>query len=116
MRVELTNTDDPEHKIVLEKLPAMLGQDACAEVRLEDSWVGRYQCVIDQEGDRLVVLDLGSKTGTYIDGMRVRKAHLMPGDTLTIGRTNFLVDYSCGSDEPATIVATSDKDLEKQVE
>lgn len=109
MRVELTNTDDPQHKIVLNRLPAMLGQDEHAEVRLEDSWVGRYQCVIDREGDRLIILDLGSKTGTYIDGMRVRRAHLMPGDTLTIGRTNFLVDYQFGSDEHMTVDAVPEK-------
>jgi pSer/pThr/pTyr-binding forkhead associated (FHA) protein len=109
MRVELTNTDDPTHKIVLNTLPAMLGQDEYAEVRLKDSWVGRYQCIIDQEGDRLMVLDLGSKTGTYIDGMRVRKAHLLPGDTLTVGRTNFLVEYQCGGDEPLAVEAVCDK-------
>ena len=99
MRVELTDTSDPQNKIVLNRLPAMLGQDECAEVHLEDSWVGRYQCILDQEGGMLIVLDLGSRTGTYIDGMRVRKAHLMPGDTLTVGRTSFLVEYQ-GEKEP----------------
>ena len=108
MRVELTNTDDPKHKIVLSRLPAMLGQDEYAEVRVEDSWVGRYQCIIDREGDRLTVLDLGSKNGTFIDGMRIRRSHLMPGDTLTLGRTNFLVEYRFEPDEPLPARSVSD--------
>jgi ABC transport system ATP-binding/permease protein len=93
MKVELSNTKDPEDKIVLDKLPAIIGQDTAADVRLADAWVAGCHCMIAIEGEMLVVLDMGSNTGTFIDGMRIRRAHLIPGDTLTVGRTSFLVEY-----------------------
>jgi pSer/pThr/pTyr-binding forkhead associated (FHA) protein len=93
VKVELASAADPDGRIVLDKLPAILGQGCDAEVRLDDSWVCPYHCLLSEEDGLLVVLDLGSRTGTYIDGMRVRRAHLMPGDTLTVGRTSFVVEY-----------------------
>jgi pSer/pThr/pTyr-binding forkhead associated (FHA) protein len=71
----------------------MIGRDAAAEVRLEDSWVGHYQCIIDEEEGRLRVLDLGSRNGTFVNGVRIRRTELRPGDTLTVGRTDFVVQY-----------------------
>ena len=93
MKVELV-TVDPTRRIVLDTLPAMIGRDANAEVNVDDSFVGNYHCIVDKEGDTLRVLDLGSRTGTFVNGHRVRRAAvLMPGDRLTVGRTSFVVQY-----------------------
>jgi pSer/pThr/pTyr-binding forkhead associated (FHA) protein len=93
MRVELV-ASSPFRRIVLETLPAMIGRDASAEVSVDDSFVGHYQGIVDKEGDLLRILDLGSRTGTFVNGRRVRHAaELMPGDRLTVGRTTFVVRY-----------------------
>lgn len=93
MKVQLI-TADPPRKIVLDALPAMIGRDANAEVNVEDSFVGNFQCILDKEGDALRVLDLGTRTGTFVNGRRVKgSAFLMPGDRLTVGRTCFVVEY-----------------------
>ena len=42
----------------------------------------------------LVVRDLGSKYGTYVDESRVREACLWPGSKLTVGLNSFFVCYS----------------------
>jgi pSer/pThr/pTyr-binding forkhead associated (FHA) protein len=93
MKVEFITTD-PRRGVVLDTLPAMIGRDASAEVNVEDSFVGTCHCIVDRDGDRLRVLDLGSRTGTFVNGHRVRRAaFLMPGDRLTVGRTSFIVQY-----------------------
>jgi pSer/pThr/pTyr-binding forkhead associated (FHA) protein len=47
--------------------------------------------------DVLMVRDLGSKHGTFVNGRSVLEAELRPGDLLNIGITRFLVEY-----EPAS--------------
>jgi len=42
-------------------------------------------------GDSLQVLDLGSRTGTFVNGKRIQRTLLRHGDTLTIGRSDFFV-------------------------
>ena len=57
------------------------------------------QVLIDQEGDTLQVLDLGTRTGIWGNNVRVKRAELRPGDRLTVGSTALLVRYDCERDE-----------------
>ena len=95
MQIELIEVDSStdQRKIVLDSLPVMIGQDPDAGVRLDDQWVSRHHCEISATRDALVVRDLGSVLGTFVNGLNVTTANLMPGDKLTIGSTSFLVDY-----------------------
>jgi pSer/pThr/pTyr-binding forkhead associated (FHA) protein len=95
MEVQLTEVDPsrPRRKIVLDKLPVMIGQSPDAAVRLDDQWVSRHHCQINAVKGTLVVRDLGSVLGTFVNGLNVSTAMLMPGDRLTVGVTSFLVDY-----------------------
>jgi pSer/pThr/pTyr-binding forkhead associated (FHA) protein len=95
MEVELTEVDsaDEKRKIVLETLPVMIGQGPDAGVRVEDHWASRHHCEINVVKGTLVVRDLGSMLGTFVNGLNVNTALLMPGDKLTVGVTSFLVDY-----------------------
>ena len=95
MEVELTEVDSSPHerKILLERLPVTIGQSPDAGVRLEDHWVSRQHCELNAVKGTLVVRDLGSMLGTFVNGLNVNRALLMPGDKLTVGITSFLVDY-----------------------
>ena len=54
--VELTIHDHygRETRIVLHKLPAIIGRDEAADVPLIDPWISHRHCEIDQIGDVLV--------------------------------------------------------------
>jgi pSer/pThr/pTyr-binding forkhead associated (FHA) protein len=95
MEIELTEVDSSTHqrKIVLDRLPAMIGQGPESSVRLDDHWVSRHHCEINAIRGTLVVRDLGSVLGTFVNGLNVTTALLMPGDKLTVGITSFMVDY-----------------------
>jgi pSer/pThr/pTyr-binding forkhead associated (FHA) protein len=89
----LVNTDSLGNRIVLSDLPTTIGRDPTADVRLTDFWVGEFQCLLAQDEDRLTVLDLGNRIGTFVNGVRINwKAGLMLGDTLTVGRSHFVVE------------------------
>lgn len=81
------------HEIELVDLPVRLGRGPDADVQLGDRWVSREHCEIVSADDALVVRDLGSKHGTFVNGRSVLEAELHPGDELNIGLTRFVVEY-----------------------
>ena len=109
MKIELTSTDS-RRKFVVDQFPVIVGLDPGADICLDDSAVGHYQCMIDNGDEVLMVWDLGTQTGTYINGLRVaQKAPLLPGDELTIGRNTFVVNYDHAGPTPQRRVAPPPK-------
>jgi pSer/pThr/pTyr-binding forkhead associated (FHA) protein len=82
-----------QSRCLLGSLPAVLGRDEKNDVRLADPWISHSHCELRQEGDVLVVRDLDSKNGVFMRGLRVRQAEIMPGDCLTLGRTEITFRY-----------------------
>ncbi|MEU7826584.1 FHA domain-containing protein [Catellatospora sp. NPDC049133] len=69
-------------------LPVTFGRDAgVAAVKLDDSSVSRRHAQLELIGDYLVLTDLGSTNGTYVNDQRLtRRQALVPGDRIRIGR------------------------------
>lgn len=88
-------------EIPLSAFPLRLGRSLTAHVFVNDRWVSRDHCEIDCANEVLVVRDLGSKHGTFVNGQAVATAELRPGDELTIGLSRFLVQV----DRPAPLTA-----------
>ena len=84
---------DVERQVVLDSLPAFIGQSAAAEVCIGDRWVQPFHRILEMGGSRLVLADLGSTSGTYVNGRRVQKIDLQPGDRIRVGNTNLVVQY-----------------------
>ena len=87
--------------IVMERLPAVLGRNGHADVRLDDPCVSRVHCEVSDLNGTLVVRDLGSKHGTYVNWQKVTQAPLLPGDRLTVGVSSFEVQYERGRTKPS---------------
>ncbi|NQU26180.1 MAG: FHA domain-containing protein [Candidatus Nealsonbacteria bacterium] len=102
MRVTLVSHDywTPQQKIVLPKLPVVVGRGPDAEVSIDDRWVSRIHCAICVVDGMLVVRDLESSNGTLVNGKSITEALLLPGDTLTIGVTRFEVHYTRQNPKP----------------
>jgi pSer/pThr/pTyr-binding forkhead associated (FHA) protein len=101
MKLELINVDRQKLPIVLREFPVIVGLDPGADVCLDDSAVGHYQCMIDYGEGGLMVWDLGTRSGTFINGDRVSpNAPLVSGDELAFGKHRFLVSYDDGTAKP----------------
>jgi pSer/pThr/pTyr-binding forkhead associated (FHA) protein len=83
----------PDCEIPLTGFPLRMGRGPDASVCVDDRWVSRDHCEIDLVDDALVVRDLGSKHGTFVNGRSVTEAELRPGDVLNIGLSKFRVQY-----------------------
>ena len=53
--------------------------------------VSRRHCQINQDEGKLMIRDLGSRNGTYLNGERVEEAELSGGDQIRIGPLEFAV-------------------------
>lgn len=85
--------------------PAVVGRDPKCEVCFEHDSISRQHCQFSLNGEEaLVVKDLESMNGIYVDDSRVHHAVLMPHQTLQIGALIVQVEFT--DEEP---VATSSK-------
>jgi serine/threonine protein kinase len=58
-----------------------------AEICLHDMHAARSHCEVELDGDQVTVVDLDSDTGTFVNGVRVTRQELKPGDVLAVGDT-----------------------------
>ena len=71
-------------------LPTGLGTTRRAEIRLEDPFASSRHARIYEQGNILVIEDLGSTNGTYLNEELLETPRpLHPGDRLRIGDSEF---------------------------
>ena len=68
-----------------------VGRATVADLVVDAPFLSRVHCRITARADGLLVEDLGSTNGTFVNGRRVERAALGEGDRLTIGRLEFSV-------------------------
>lgn len=71
--------------------PLLLGSGETCDVVLFDRAVSARHCRIEPGPDGVLVRDLGSRNGTFVDGVRSYVARIGPGTRLRVGRTEVLV-------------------------
>jgi serine phosphatase RsbU (regulator of sigma subunit) len=85
--LELIEGLDFGHRFVVAAAGTSIGRSAPADIVLNDSEVSRAHCRLQLDGETLMVTDLNSTNGTYIDGVRVTGSAPVPvGAVLRIGR------------------------------
>ena len=68
-----------------------LGRATIADLVVDAPFLSRVHCRLTARADMLLVEDLRSTNGTYVNGRRVERAALGDGDRLTVGRVEFAV-------------------------
>jgi FHA domain-containing protein len=71
----------------LSKEAIVIGRMEGCDVIIADPGVSRRHVEIRREGDEWVAIDLGSTNGTEVNGKRVNRHRLTPGDRLVLGET-----------------------------
>jgi Mrp family chromosome partitioning ATPase len=68
-----------------------IGRDPDSTVPLEDESISEHHCEIISRNGEVVVKDLGSAKGTFVDGERIVETTLKPDQRLRIGDVEFMV-------------------------
>lgn len=73
-----------------------IGRSPENDLQVADGLVSRRHAEIRQEGGQWVAYDLDSMNGTFVNGERISKQVLRPGDTIMVGPSTFHFDDGNG--------------------
>ena len=62
-----------------------IGRGEKSDTRLDDATVSRVHCAIERHGSTVTIRDLGSSSGTIVNGSPVEQAEVNPGSLIQIG-------------------------------
>jgi len=68
----------------------ILGRGTDCDLRLVDPGVSRHHAELRVEDGEVVLVDLGSTNGTFVNGQPVRRISLTDGTRVTLGRTTLV--------------------------
>ena len=99
MRAKLISVDG-ERTILLTKDVTVVGRKrGVCDIFLDRTSVSKLHCLIVKTDGLLFVRDLGSTNGTKVNGQKVTRGALLPGDELSFANAKFRVNM--GPDDPA---------------
>ncbi len=77
--------------VAVETTPFTIGRSSDSHLAIADPQVSRQHAKLVQEGDLWLIVDCGSRSGTFVNGTRVEMQPLRPGDVLRIGQSELRV-------------------------
>src|SRR3954469_11416013 len=96
----LNNGSGQGQEIFLPSGLSRVGRNATNEIQIEHPTISSFHCEITSAGDSLIIKDLGSTNGTFLDGKPVQEVCAFNGQRLQLGSVELFVDA------PETIVAS----------
>jgi hypothetical protein len=70
-----------------------IGKDAKSHLRVDDELCSRMHAVVEVTSpEDITLIDLGNEPGTTVNGTRVNKCRITPGDRLQIGATGVVLE------------------------
>lgn len=106
MSVRLVSLDGRED-IPLARVLVVVGRDPRCDVLVDSPRVSRRHCCLALDRDGILVRDLDSKNGTWINGRRVGDGLLQRGDELALAHLRYRLEL----DPPAPSNGTLSADV-----
>jgi pSer/pThr/pTyr-binding forkhead associated (FHA) protein len=83
--------DGRSQEIPVRRSPLVIGRREGAGLQIPDAGISREHCELVIEEDAVLIRDLNSSNGTFVNATRVKEAELAPGDLVAIGAQVFAV-------------------------
>jgi DNA-binding NtrC family response regulator len=87
-RLVVLRGPDKGRALRIEKEEVHIGNAPSSDLVLTDPTVSRAHCSLRVSPDGYLVTDLDSTNGTFLDGRRIQRVYLGPGDTLHLGTSS----------------------------
>ncbi len=87
----LLKKDGSTAAISLPSTVAVIGRRQDCDLSIPLSVISRKHCEINADQSKLMVRDLHSKNGTFVNGERIEETRLNAGDQLRLGPVTFVV-------------------------
>ena len=88
MPFSLLSADGQQKFDVRDGAPMLVGRAPTCDVPVFDPTISRRHAELRQEGSTYWIVDLDSTNGIEVNGRRVKRAKLDPGDIFTVGSTD----------------------------
>jgi pSer/pThr/pTyr-binding forkhead associated (FHA) protein len=85
-----------------------IGRSAITDVQIKDRYVSREHLLLRKAGDKLFLMDLRSKNGTFLNGNQIRpgtEVEVKKGDSIIVGLNVICVEEK-GSDEALALIGS----------
>jgi hypothetical protein len=69
--IEILYPEGRSEKLELNRERTVIGRSATAHVRINDSRVSREHCVLEVDGERVYIVDLGGSNGTWVGATKI---------------------------------------------
>src|SRR5439155_6673273 len=89
-RLVVQGDQDGGREIVLRPGINVLGRSDATDHQINDPTVSSFHCEIDLRDGAMVVKDLGSTNGTFINSIPVQQSVLQPGQSLRLGSVEMI--------------------------
>ena len=89
MPFKLISTDGMHSFELRPGLPLVVGRAPTSDIPVIDPTISRRHAEVECSDVGVIVRDLGSSNGTFLNGSRVESASITPGDVVTFGKVGF---------------------------
>jgi hypothetical protein len=87
MKLEISQPHGTPHEVEIPHGEVVIGRDPSCNLVLNDDRCSRRHAIIEATPGGLSVRDAGSANGIYVNGRRMERSPLQPGDTVRLGAT-----------------------------
>lgn len=101
MRAQLVPTKGGRPIQIIRDVTLVGRQEDLCDVCLDRSSISKLHCLIVRTDGLLFIRDLGSTNGTKVNGQRVIRGALLPGDELSFAGEKFRVEMGPGEPDAA---------------
>ncbi|MDT8367132.1 MAG: FHA domain-containing protein [bacterium] len=97
-------------RVSVHKFPFIIGRSEEADLVLGDAGVSRHHAALEERGGKVIVRDLGSLNGIFVNEHFTREFSLQDGDRITIGSYILQVVLARSPAEDVQLVSTDSHD------
>jgi pSer/pThr/pTyr-binding forkhead associated (FHA) protein len=115
-KLVLLQEDGPEQEFELGKAEISLGRATTNDIVLGDGRVSRNHARLEFRAAGCQVIDLGSANGTRVNGLRVDRAELKPGDMLILGNSQLRYEAAETYQEVGLTMIDTASDLDRAID
>lgn len=113
LKLQLAGSGEQEFEVL--KPEITIGRGQTNDIVLQDSRVSRSHARFDFDAEGgVTVVDLGSTNGIRVNGIRMEKAKIQPGDVIFIGGSQIAYEKASQEDDGMTII-DSEADLDRTI-
>ncbi|MGB3713968.1 MAG: FHA domain-containing protein [Candidatus Promineifilaceae bacterium] len=114
-KLNLLNPNGPEREFELAKSDISLGRATTNDITLDDVRVSRNHARVDCGEQGVTLVDLGSANGTRVNGLRIERATLVPGDTISLGSQQLKYQVDDPSEDVGLTVIDNQTELDETI-